>query len=74
MRFLAALSLCLLVPSSVVANPIWLVVAPCDGGLDECAFSPPEPLPTRAACFWYGRKKQLERGLPMNGFNCVEVK
>lgn len=52
----------------------WYVRAACADGHGRCTFMPPDrALPTREACFAYGRKIQLERRLPMNDFRC-EVK
>jgi hypothetical protein len=52
---------------------IWIVLAVCAGLKGQCAWSPPAPMPTRVACFAYGRKLQLERKLPMNKFQCLKV-
>ncbi len=51
----------------------WYVVATCVGLAGDCTFHPREPLPSREACYAYGRKLQLERGLPMNAFRCVKM-
>lgn len=51
---------------------IWLVLATCASLKGTCAYSPPSPMPSREACFQYGRKLQLERKQPMNKFRCIQ--
>mgnify|MGYP001604312764 CR=1 FL=1 len=52
---------------------IWIVIALCSTLKGQCAWSPPAPMPSSEACAQYGRKLQLERGLPMNAFRCLKV-
>lgn len=52
---------------------IWIVIALCSSLHGQCAFSPPSPMPSRVACFAYGREMQLERKMPMNSFKCLKV-
>lgn len=51
---------------------IWVVLAVCANLKGTCVFSPPEPMPSREACFAYGRKLQLDRKQPMNAFHCIK--
>lgn len=52
---------------------IWVVIAVCTALKGQCAFSPPSPMPSRVACFAFGRKLQLDRKKPMNAFKCLKV-
>lgn len=52
---------------------IWIVIAVCASLKGQCAWSPPEILPSRAACIAYGRKVQIERKLSVKSFRCLKV-
>lgn len=57
-------------------HEIWVVLAACLNLKGQCVFSPGHILPSSVACFAYGRNLQLDRGLPMNSFECrkLEIK
>lgn len=52
---------------------IWVVLAVCASLKGTCVWSPDHIMPSSVACAQFGRKLQLERGLPMNSFRCRKV-